>query len=90
MAKMSEERREYLKQFKKENRKRIPLEVDYDFYIKILQTAGLTNRSVNGFIKDAIAKAIDDYERGTEETRESDEKLAGMRGLLKSIGEKNS
>lgn len=89
MAKMSKERREYLKEFKKENLKRIPLEVNYDFYIKILQTSGLMNKSVNGFIKEAIAKAIEDYERGTEAV-ESDEKIARVRNLLKSINENNS
>ena len=55
---MSEERRQYLKEYKK-GLKRIPLEVDYDFYIKVQQTAYLNGQSVNGFIKSVLAKAVE-------------------------------
>lgn len=84
-AKMSDERREYLKNYQKENLKRIPLDVSYDFYIKIQQTAYLNRKSINGFIKEAIAKAIEEYERGEAEANGVDEKVQSFREKLMKL-----
>lgn len=83
---MSEASKKYLREYKKNNLKRIPLEVSHDFYIKIQQTAALSQKSVNGFIKDAISDAIAKYEREHPTSKESNEKLAKMRGHLINFG----
>ena len=76
---MSEERKEYLKEYKK-GLKRIPLEVDYDFYVKIQQTAYLNKQSVNGFIKATLAKAIEN-----PQSTDTDDKNARFKEKMKTL-----
>lgn len=51
---MSEDRKEYLKAYRKRNIKRIPLDVDVSVYRVIQGAARADGMSVNGFIKAAI------------------------------------
>lgn len=60
---MSKERREYLKQYKKERLKRIPLEVPFDFYERIKAAAKLDGMPVNRYIKAAIIRDIQEKKR---------------------------
>lgn len=53
---LSEERREYLKEYQKNKLKRIPLDVPREKYDEIKAAADSAGESVNGYIK----KAIDD------------------------------
>lgn len=83
---MPVDRKEYLKEYKKKNLKRIPLEVDYDFYIRLQQAAALAGRSVNGFIKEAVLSRIKASESeqaidaAEEKTRSFREKLLALSG----------
>ena len=51
---ISEERKEYLYDYKKSRLKRIPLDVQKEKYEEIKAAADKTGESVNGFIKKAI------------------------------------
>ncbi|SFB86763.1 hypothetical protein [Butyrivibrio sp. YAB3001] len=51
-------RNEYLNKYKKENYKRIPLDVTTDKYEKIKNHAANRSESVNGFIKRAIDETM--------------------------------
>ena len=53
---LTEERKEYLKEYQKSKLKRIPLDVTKEKYDEIKTVADSTGESVNGYIK----KAIDD------------------------------
>lgn len=59
MAQLSDERKAYLKNYKKTNLKRVPLELSNDFYVKVQIHAALKEESINGFIKRAIAEALE-------------------------------
>lgn len=50
---MTEERKQYLKEYRKEKLKRIPLDVSLDFYNELKEHADREKRSVNGFLKTA-------------------------------------
>ena len=56
MGKLSDERKEYLKEYQKTYLKRVPLDVNYDMYIRIQQHMALygKKKTVNGYIKDAL------------------------------------
>ena len=51
---LSEERKEYLYDYKKSKLKRIPLDVQKEKYEEIAAAASKTGESVNGYIKKAI------------------------------------
>ena len=51
--------KEWHKNYKKNNLKRISLEVQKDFYAIIKSHTEKTNESVNGFIKRAITECIE-------------------------------
>lgn len=53
------DRTEYNRNYRKEKRKRIPLDVTWDFYEKLKTHAAETNETVNGFIKRAIIETIE-------------------------------
>lgn len=55
---MDDERKEYLKQYKKENLKRISLDVKEDFYDQVKLAAKIDGVSVSRYIKGLIAKDI--------------------------------
>ena len=52
---MTEERKQVLAEYRKENMKRIPLDVSKDMYEEIKEAARLDGKKVNTFIKAAIA-----------------------------------
>lgn len=52
-------RTDYFTKYKKENYKRIPLEVSKDKYEQIKEHAAANNETVNGFIKRAIDETIE-------------------------------
>lgn len=55
---MDDERKEYLKQYKKNNLKRISLDVKEDFYEQVKLAAKIDGVSVSRYIKGLIAKDI--------------------------------
>lgn len=55
---MDDERKEYLKQYKKNNLKRISLDVKGDFYEQVKLAAKIDGVSVSRYIKGLIAKDI--------------------------------
>ena len=85
---MTDERREYLNEYKKENLKRIPLDVHHDFYIRVLQHAAMEGRSVNGYIKRVLALAMDAEDAAAAST-DAEKKSQSVREMLKTIGEGN-
>jgi hypothetical protein len=71
---MTEERKQFLAEYRKENMKRIPLDVSKDMYEEIKEAARLDGKKVNTFIKAAIAyyvrmKAVERGESWNWETR---------------------
>ena len=54
-----EKRKNYLLNYKKENYKRIPLDINKDEYEKIKTHAIASDGSVNGFIKRAIKETME-------------------------------
>lgn len=52
-------RNKYQTEYKKQNYKRIPLDLRYDDYEKLKACADSVNESVNGFIKKAILMRIE-------------------------------
>ena len=56
---MTDERKEYIYQYAKENLKRIPLDVPKATYEQIKAHASAHGESVNGFIKRAITEAME-------------------------------
>ena len=52
------DRNEYFRKYKKDNYKRIPLDVTKNFYEQIKLHAESMHESVNGFIKRAINECI--------------------------------
>lgn len=55
-----EHKKEYITQYKKDKLKRIPLDVQKEKYDEIKNHADSRNETVNGFIKRAIDKTIQD------------------------------
>lgn len=51
-------KKEYTKQYRKENYKRIPLEVTHEKYEEIKVSAQESGETVNGFIKSAIDQRL--------------------------------
>ena len=56
-------RNEYTTRYKKENLKRIPLEVSPDLYARIKRAADNESMSVNGFLKKCIEFDVSRYEK---------------------------
>ena len=55
---LSNQRKEYLYEYKKSKLKRIPLDVTKEKYEEILAAAEQAGKSVNGYIKEAIDDKI--------------------------------
>lgn len=66
---MSDQRKEYLYKYQKDKLKRIPLDVPIPDYERIKAHAEGRNESVNGFIKRAIAKTIEQEEAASQTTK---------------------
>ena len=56
---MTTNRTEYMKQYAKENLKRVPLDLKHDDYELVKKAAAAANESVNGYIKKAVQMRID-------------------------------
>ena len=56
-------RNEYTTRYKKENLKRIPLEVSPELYARIKRAADNEDMSVNGFLKKCIEFDVAKYEK---------------------------
>ena len=56
---MSDQRKDYLYKYAKNNLKRIPLDVTKDKYDQIKAAADIAGESVNGFIKRAIDERLE-------------------------------
>lgn len=52
------DRTEYNKQYRKNNLKRVPLDVSTEYYEQIKEHVEQTNETINGFIKRAINETI--------------------------------
>ena len=86
MSKLTKERKEYLREYQQTKLKRIPLEISCDAHIALLQHIALygKKKSVNGYIKEALAFVMEIEEFGlTDEVR----KMIDRRKLLPKIGE---
>lgn len=57
--KMSDERKQYLKEYRDEKLKRIPLDVPQSLYERIKAVASAEDKSVNGLIKFLVSKYLD-------------------------------
>lgn len=57
--KMSDERKQYLKEYRGEKLKRIPLDVPQSLYERIKAAASAEDKSVNGLIKFLVSKYLD-------------------------------
>lgn len=57
--KMSDERKQYLKEYRDEKLKRIPLDVPQSLYERIKAAASTEDKSVNGLIKFLVSKYLD-------------------------------
>ncbi len=56
---MSTNRSEYMKQYAKENLKRVPLDLKHEEYDKLKAAAANVGESVNRYIKESIKRRID-------------------------------
>ena len=86
MAELTKDRKKYLKEYQRTKLRRIPLEMSLDAHIALLQHIALygKKKSVNGYIKEALAFVMDIEELGlTDEVR----KMIDRRKLLSKIGE---
>lgn len=89
MAGMTKERKEYLIKYRKENLKRVPLDIDFEFYDEIQKEAKAEGRSVNGYIKYVLRQSIDgNMPVKTENVyvqSDSDKKLKTIRSAVIAI-----
>lgn len=86
MAELTKDRKEYLKEYQRTKLRRIPLEMSLDAHIALLQHIALygKKKSVNGYIKEALAFVMEIEEFGlADEVR----KMIDRRKLLSKIGE---
>ena len=60
---MSDERKEYLRQYRKEKLKRIPIDYSLSYYERLKIVAELTNTTVIKFIKAAVNEALEKNEK---------------------------
>lgn len=79
---MNETQKEKLKEYKKENIKRVPLDVSYEFYTRLLKHSALDGRSVNGYIKRSL-ETIMNMEDELE--KERNDKNTRLREKLKEL-----
>ena len=56
---MTTNRTEYMKQYAKENLKRVPLDLRHEDYELVKEAAAAANESVNGYIKKAVQMRIE-------------------------------
>lgn len=68
---MTDERKDYLKEYRKAKLKRIPLDVPIDMYEDIKECAEFSNAKVNTWIKSRLKAAIEESKRNkrVEEVR---------------------
>lgn len=83
---MQDKRKEYLKEYRKKNIRRIPLDVDHDFYIRVQQHAYSDGRSVNGYIKRVLTLAMDREDRESAGSA-SEEKQKSVRQILMAMND---
>jgi ribosomal 50S subunit-associated protein YjgA (DUF615 family) len=85
MSKLTQERKEYLRDYQKTKLKRIPLEMSYDEHIALLQHIALYGRkkSVNGYIKESLS-----FVREIEENGLRDEvmQLINRKKIFRELG----
>lgn len=60
---MTDERKDYLKEYRKAKLKRIPLDVPLDMYEDIKECAEFSNAKVNTWIKNRLKAAIEESKR---------------------------
>ena len=60
---MTDERKDYLKEYRKAKLKRIPLDVPLDMYDDIKECAEFSNTKVNTWIKSRLKAAIEESKR---------------------------
>lgn len=71
--KMTDDRKEYLKQYKESNLKRVPLDMRIESYIEMISYVAKSGKSnINGFIKDAIRLKCELMDLGMLEDVERD------------------
>lgn len=86
MSKLSDERKEYLKEYQKTKLKRIPLEMSFDAHIELLQHIALygKKKSVNGYIKESLSFVMEIEAAGlSEEVR----KMLDRKKLLENLAD---
>ena len=57
--KMTDERKEYLKGYRSEKLKRVPLDMPVEMYERVKAAADAENKSVNGLIKFLVSKYVE-------------------------------
>ena len=82
---MEEERKEYLKNYRKEHIKRISLDLDMVRYNRLMTHIGTTGESANGFIKRAIEHQIRDDVFNTPDVRAGYEQNRDDLYMLKDL-----
>ena len=55
---MPEDRKQYLKEYRATNLKRVPLDLPFDFYERVKARADAEGKSVNGLIKSLLEKYL--------------------------------
>lgn len=71
---MPPEREEILKQYKKENLKRIPLNVKKEEYERLIMHAQLSGVSVSRYIKNVVKAKMDEEDKEIAKKKEAEEK----------------
>lgn len=88
---MSKDRQEYLKEYRKNNLKRIPLDVPFDFYEDIKLAADIENMSVNRYIRFVINKDLAKKKNEVdEEEKELNELLFEVKSKISMLDELKS
>lgn len=59
MGKYSEKQKQWTENYKRENYKRIPLDVPKEFHNQVKAAAEAAGQSVNGYIKQAIIEKVE-------------------------------
>ena len=57
--KMTEERKAYLKEYKKEKLKRVPLDLDLETFERFKAATKAAHKSVNGVLRDFVKRYVD-------------------------------
>ena len=84
MSMMTKERKEYLKNYQRNELRRIPLDVTYDMHIKILQHMAIygKKKSTNGYIKESLNLIMEIEDAGIkDDVIKMVEKVKALQGL---------